>query len=115
MVLNSDIVLGNWSLAGDLRLCLPKLYSQRLAFGLSRREPTTCFPLLDSKEQLQRRFRASDWNTYHDICSNDYLSQRSRDALVFSAPVNESILAELQFPTNQLGSHSRVGWQGGSS
>lgn len=106
VVLNSDIVLGDWSSAGDLRPCLARVHKHRLAFGLSRREPKDCFPLLDGLARDQRRFRASDWNTYYDICSSDYLTQRSRDAMAFGAPLDEKTLRALDFHPNRLGSEN---------
>lgn len=108
VVLNGDVVLGHWRRAMELRGCLPRMHARRLAFGLSRREPSECFPLLNGLHRTQHHFRAVDWNTYHDICSNSYLAQRSRDGLAFNAPLEEPALASLSISPNRLGAESLV-------
>lgn len=129
VMLNGDIVLGDWSSAGsnvadglsaaeELRRIAPRMRAERIAFALSRSEPRRCFPLSNGQLRVHRSlrkpgtcegcgiFRSPDRAQYKNICSNSYLAKRSRDALVFNALIPEATLSALNFPGNRLGSEN---------
>ena len=115
--LNSDIVVGDWSL---LQLgCLAKMSRERAMFALSRYEPRNCFPGLDGLPRVHRSRRTTYGNgreglilaaphksTYTSMCPSPYMVKRSRDALAFNTALSESTLSQLDFEANHMGSEN---------
>ena len=106
IVANSDLVLGQWSVAGDMQSCLWRLYQRNLVFALSRWEPKVCIPLDDGKPREQQSNSAPDKGTYRSICADDLWARRSRDAIAFNRPIKSHTLRFLQFPPNRLGAEN---------
>lgn len=106
VVLNSDIVLGNWSALGSCHL--RSIHVKKKIFHLSRIEPKSCFPLLDRRPREQVSFAAPDNKTYSNICGT-HLSRHSKDAIAFNVHIPKSTLAKLNFPPNRLGAENLLG------
>lgn len=134
VVLNSDIVLGDWSVLGG---CLGNLHRSKKIFHLSRQEPQECFPLslaeaearaearaeapskqiadpsasLLSRSRKQTSFSAPDKNTYMDICAS-WLNYVSQDVIAFNQPLERGSgpgqvdLDQVDFAPNHLGAEN---------